>query len=74
MNLGLPVSGALVETLHHRLVVKTEKRASGDAWTRERDGQGGTKEGEGWRSGGLMEVWYPRFVFRPTHIIVVALY
>lgn len=26
-------------------MVKTEERASGDAWTRERDGQGGKKEG-----------------------------
>lgn len=50
MNLGLPVSGAPLETLHHRLVVKTEKRASGervDVEERERERRGKEMEGEG---------------------------
>lgn len=50
MNLGLPVSGAPLETLHHRLVVKTEKRASGervDVGEREEgQGDGGRRTGD----------------------------
>lgn len=42
---------------------------------REREEEQGRKRRErDGRSAGLMEVWYPRFVFRPTRIIVVALY
>lgn len=48
MNLGLPVSGAPLETLHHRLVVKTEKRASGERVNvGERERRGKEMEGEG---------------------------